>query len=165
MSHLKRMSLTVKNYSLKASGDLDALYSQVRCEDGEGKTFRFNEVVMLAYLKRHGAIVTDVPVTWYYKHLNRKSIVLVAFEKANGKVVYDLDDMQQVAKSSVVKGVVFALAAIPAGFIIGTATYGLGLLFIPAGFFYAYRSLFKIPGMLRRKTLVSDLAIHGVVVQ
>lgn len=165
MTDLKKMTLTVKNYNLKASGDLDALYSQVRCEDGEGKTFHFNEVVMLGYLKRHGAIVTDVPVTWYYKHLNKKSIVLVAFEKANRKVEYDLDHMQQVAKSSVVKGVVFALAAIPAGLIIGTATYGVGLLFIPVAFFYAYRSIFKIPGMLRRKTLVNDLAIHGVVVQ
>ena len=57
MSDLKKMTLTVKNYNLKASGDLDALYNQVRCEDSEGKTFHFNEVVMLGYLKRHGAMV------------------------------------------------------------------------------------------------------------
>ncbi|MFS0827256.1 hypothetical protein [Pseudomonas phoenicis] len=165
MSDLKKMTLTVKNYNLKASGDLDALYNQVRCEDSEGKTFHFNEVVMLGYLKRHGAMVTDTPVTWYYKHLGKKAIVLIAFEKANGKVEYDLDHMRQVAKSSILKGSVFALAAIPAGVIIATATYGLGLLVIPVGFFYAYRSIFKIPGMLRRTTLVNDLANHGVVVQ
>ncbi|WP_313739313.1 hypothetical protein [Pseudomonas sp.] len=110
-------------------------------------------------------MVTDTPVTWYYKHLGKKAIVLIAFEKANGKVEYDLDHMRQVAKSSILKGSVFALAAIPAGVIIATATYGLGLLVIPVGFFYAYRSIFKIPGMLRRTTLVNDLANHGVVVQ
>ncbi|WP_442513043.1 hypothetical protein [Pseudomonas promysalinigenes] len=165
MSELKKMTLTVKNYNLKASGDLDALYSQVRCEDSSGKTFHFKEVVMLGYLKRHGAIVTDAPVTWYYKHIAKKSIVLIAFEKASGKVEFDLDNIRQVAKSSIVKGGMLALAAIPAGLIIATATYGLGLLFIPAAFFYAYRNIFRIPGMLRRKTLVNDLAIYGVVAQ
>lgn len=119
---------------------------------------------MLDYLKRHGAIVTDSPRTWYYKHLNKKSIVLVAFEKGNGKVEYDLDHMRLVARSSVLKGVVFGLAAIPAGLVIATATYGVGLLFIPVGFFYSYRCLFKIPKMLRRKTLVNDLTTHGGVV-
>lgn len=165
MSDLKKITLTVKNYNLKASGDLDALYSEVRCEDSLGKTFHFKEVVMLGYLKRHGAIATDIPVIWYYKHLAKKSIVLIAFEKASGKVEFDLDNMQQVAKSSIMKGVMLALAAIPAGLIIATATFGLGLLFIPVGFFYAYRNIFKIPGMLRRSTLVNDLANHGVVVR
>ena len=147
MSDLKKMTLTVKNYNLKASSDIDALYDQVRCEDSEGKTFHFKEVAMLDYLKRHGAIVTDSPRTWYYKHLNKKSIVLVAFEKGNGKVEYDLDHMRLV------------------GLIIATATYGVGLLFIPVCFFYSYRSLFKIPKMLRCKTLVDDLATHGIVVR
>lgn len=165
MSDLKKMTLTVKNYNLKASGDLDALFDQVRCEDSEGNTFHFKEVVMLSYLKRHGAMVTDTPRIWYYKHLNKKSIVLVAFEKNDGKVEYDLDHMRLVAKSSVLKGIVFGLAAIPAGLIIATATYGLGLLFIPVGFFYSYRSLFKIPKLLRRQTLVNELAIYGIVVR
>ncbi len=165
MSDLKKMQLTIKNYNHQGSGDLDALYSQVRCEDGEGKTFHFKEVVMLDYLKRHGALVTDSPRIWYYKHLNKKSIVLVAFEKNNGKVEYDLEHMKLVARSSVMKGIVFSLAAIPAGLIIATATYGLGLLFIPVGFYYGYRSLFKIPGMLRRKRLVSELEAYGVVVR
>lgn len=58
-----------------------------------------------------------------------------------------------------------ALGAVPAGIVIATATYGLGLLFIPFTLYYAYRGVFKIPGMLRRKTLVDDLAADGVVVR
>ncbi|WP_458130263.1 hypothetical protein [Pseudomonas sp. Z2-11] len=165
MTDLKKMTLTVKNYNLKGSGDLDALYTDVRCEDGEGNTFHFKEVVMLDYLKRHGAIATDSQKVWYYKHLAKKSIVLVAFEKNNGKVEYDLDHMKLVVRSSILKGIVFNLAAIPAGLIIATATSGVGLLFIPVGLFYGYRSMFKIPGMLRRKTLVNDLSGHGIVVR
>lgn len=165
MSDLKKMSLTVKNYNLKASGELNALYTEVRCEDDEGRSFHFKEVVMLSYLQRHGAIATDTPRIWYYKHLGKKSIVLVVCEKNNGKVEYDLDHMKLVAKSSVLKGIVFTVAAVPAGLIIATATYGLGLLFIPVGLYYGYRSMFKIPGMLRRKILVNDLASHGVIVR
>ena len=165
MSELKKITVTIKNYDMQASGDLDALYRDVRCEDHEGNTIYFKEVVMLNYLKRHGAIVTDARCTWYYKHLAKKSIVLIALEKSNGKVEYDLDHMRVVARSSVIKGVVFAVAAIPAGLIIATATYGIGLLFVPVGFFYAYRNAFKIPALLRRKTLVRELAEYGVVVR
>lgn len=165
MSDLKKMTLTVKNYNLKASGDLDAVYDQVRCEDVEGRTFHFKEVAMVDYLKRHGALVLDSPRTWYYKHLGKKSIVLIAVEKSNGKVEYDLDNMRLVARSSVLKGILMGGGAVPAGIIIATATYGLGLLFIPFALYYAYRSIFKIPAMLRRKTLVDDLAVHGVVVR
>ncbi|WP_054893449.1 MULTISPECIES: hypothetical protein [unclassified Pseudomonas] len=165
MSDLKKTTLTVKNYNLKASGDLDAVYDQVRCEDVEGRTFHFKEVAMVDYLKRHGALVLDSPRTWYYKHLGKKSIVLIAVEKSNGKVEYDLDNLRQVAKSSILKGILMAVAAVPGGIIIATATYGLGLLFIPFALYYAYRGVFKIPAMLRRKTLVDDLAAHGVVVR
>lgn len=165
MSDLKKMTLTVKNYNLKASGDLDAVYDQVRCEDVEGRTFHFKEVAMVDYLKRHGALVLDSPRTWYYKHLGKKSIVLIAVEKSNGKVEYDLDNLRQVAKSSILKGILMAVAAVPGGIIIATATYGLGLLFIPFALYYAYRGVFKIPAMLRRNTLVDDLAAHGVVVR
>ncbi|MFJ4387466.1 hypothetical protein ACIP02_24480 [Pseudomonas sp. NPDC089408] len=165
MSDLKKIELTIKNYNVKNTADIDTLYSQVRCEDVEGKTFYFKEACMLDYLKRHGAIVTDKPRTWYYKHLSKKSIVLVAFQKADGKVEYDLDHLRLVAKSSILKGVVFAVAAIPAALIIATATFGVGLLFAPVCFFYAYRSLFKIPRMLRRSTLINELAAHGLTVQ
>ncbi|QKS80944.1 hypothetical protein [Pseudomonas bijieensis] len=165
MSDLKKTKLTVKNYNLKASGDLDAVYDQVRCEDVEGRTFHFKEVAMVDYLKRHGALVLDSPRTWYYKNLGKKSIVLIAVEKSNGKVEYDLDNLRQVAKSSILKGILMAVAAVPGGIIIATATYGLGLLFIPFALYYTYRGVFKIPGMLRRKTLVDDLAAHGVIVR
>lgn len=165
MSELKKIAVTVKNFELQASGDLDALYRNVRCEDETGTTFYFKEVVMLNYLRRHGAIATDARRTWYYKHLDKKSIVLVAFEKSNGKVEYDLEHMRAVAKSSVIKGIIYAVAAIPAGLIIATATFGVGLVFIPVGLFYAYRSAFKIPGLLRRDTLVRELAEYGVVVR
>lgn len=165
MSDLKKVTLTIKNFDLQASGDLDALYSMVRCEDDQGNTIHFKEVVMLDYLKRHGAMVTDTPRTWFYKHVGKKSIILVAFEKSSGKVEYDLDHMRLVARSTILKGVVFGVAAIPAGVIMATATYGLGLLFIPFGFYYSYRNIFKFPKMLRRKTLVNDLASHGVVVR
>ncbi|WP_306108692.1 hypothetical protein [Pseudomonas sp. Fl4BN1] len=120
---------------------------------------------MVDYLRRYGALVTDSPCTWYYNYLAKKSIVLIAVEKGNGKVECDLDNMRKVVRSSVVKEFLMALGAVPAGVIIGTATYGLGLLFIPGALYYAYRGVFKIPGMLRRKTLVSDLAAHGIVVR
>ncbi|WP_434120330.1 hypothetical protein [Pseudomonas fortuita] len=165
MSDLKKITLTVKNYNLQASTDLDALFNSVRCEDDLGNTFHFKEVVMLDYLRRHGAMVTDKPRTWFYKQFGKKSIVLVAVQKPDGKVEYDLDHMKLVARSSLLKGIVMMLAAVPAGIIIATATYGLGLLFIPVALYYGYRNIFKIPEMLRRKTLVSDLAHHGVIVR
>lgn len=77
---------------------------------------------------------TDTPHIWYYKHLNKKAIILIAVEKANGKVEYDIDQMRRVARSTILKGLVYGVLAIPAGVIIATATYGLGLLFILMGF-------------------------------
>ncbi|MDC7815651.1 hypothetical protein [Pseudomonas sp. BLCC-B112] len=165
MSELKKMTVIVKNCNRQASADLDALYNRVRLEDEGGKTFYLKEVVMLRYLERHGAIVENKPRTWYYKNLSKKSIVLIAIEKPDGKVEYDLDDMRLVAKSSILKGIVFGLGSIPGGIVVATATYGIGLLLIPMGIWYGYRNVFKIPTMLRRKTLVSDLAAHGVVVR
>lgn len=35
MSGLKRIELTIKNYNVKNSAEIDTLYSQVRCEDSE----------------------------------------------------------------------------------------------------------------------------------
>ncbi|MEE4914969.1 hypothetical protein V2K41_11870 [Pseudomonas alliivorans] len=165
MSDLKKLTLTVKNFNLQVSSELDALYSQVRCEDALGKTFHFKQVVMLQYLSRHGAMVTDTPRTWYYKHLSKKAIVLVAFEKNNGKVEYDLDHMKATARSSVLKGIVYALAAVPAGIIVATATYGAGLLLIPMFLYGSYKCAFKFPKMFRRQTLINDLAQHGIVVK
>ncbi len=165
MSDLKKMTVVVKNCNRQATGDLDALYNRVRLEDEDGKTFYLKEVVMLKYLERHGAMVEGTPRTWYYKSLSNKSIVLIAFEKPGGKVEFDLDDMRLVVKSTVLKGIVYGLGSIPGGIIAATATFGIGLVLIPMRLWYGYRNVFKIPSMLRRKTLVSDLAAHGVVVR
>jgi len=165
MSDLKKLTLTIKNSNLQASGDFDALYTMVRCVDSEGKTFHFKRVVVLDYLKNHGAMVTDKPRTWLYKHLSKKEIVIVAFEKSDGKIEYDLDHMSLIARSSLIKGIIYGLGSIPAGIIAATATFGIGLLIIPAGLYYGYRHIFKVPAMLSRKTLVSDLAGYGIVVR
>lgn len=165
MSELKKMTVVVKNYDRRASGDLDALYNRVRLEDEHGNTFYLKEVVMLKYLERHGAVVQDTPRTWYYKHMSKKSIFLVAIEKPSGKIEFDLDDMRLVARSSVLKGIVLAVLSIPGGLIAATATFGLGLIIIPMGLWYGYKNIFKIPAMLSRKTLLNDLAAQGVVVK
>lgn len=165
MSGLIKRTLTVKNYDLQGSSDLDVLYSMVRCEDEEGDTVHFKQVVMLDYLRRHGAMNTETPRVWYYKHLNKRSIILIAIEKSNGKIEYDIDQVRRVAKSTILKGIVYGVAAVPAGVIIATATYGFGLLFIPYALYLSYRNIFKFPKMLRRQTLVNDLAAHGVVVR
>ncbi|CEL32134.1 hypothetical protein SRM1_05508 [Pseudomonas fluorescens] len=112
MSELKKLTLTVKNYDAQGSGDLDALYRRVRYEDEHGATLYFKEVVMLKYLVKHGALATDVPRTWYYKHASKKSIIVVAFEKAGGKVECDLDDLRIIARSTLVKGVVISLGSV-----------------------------------------------------
>lgn len=165
MSDLKKLALTVKNYNLQASGELDSLYSKVRCEDDSGNTFHFKSVLLLDYLKGHGALVRDTPRTWYYKSLGKNKIVIIAIEKSGGKIEYDLDNMRSIVKSSIVKGIIFVLAAVPAGIIMATATFGLGLLFIPFSFYAGYKLIFKVPAMLSRKTLISDLAAYGVVVR
>jgi hypothetical protein len=165
MSELKRIKVIVKNYDVRAQGDLDILYERVRFEDEQGNTLHFKEVVMLQYLKRQGAMATNVPVVWYYKNLSKKSIVVIACELPGRKADYDIDDMARVAKSSVVKGIVIALASIPGGMVAATATFGLGLVIIPLGLWYGYRSVFKLPAMLRRRTLVEELAGFGVTVR
>jgi len=108
-------------------------------------------------------MVTDKPRTWYYKHLSKKMIVLVAVQKEDGKVEYDLDHMRLIARTSLVKGIMYSLGSIPAGLVVAMATYGLGLLFIPWGIYYGYKHIFKVLAMLSRKNLVNDLAAHGVV--
>ncbi|WP_339490418.1 hypothetical protein [Pseudomonas rhizophila] len=165
MSELKKLTLTVKNYDAQASGDLDALYRRVRYEDEHGATLYFKEVVMLKYLAKHGALATDAPRTWYYKHASKKSIIVVAFEKAGGKVECDLDDLRIIARSTLVKGVVISLAAVPAGIIAATATFGVGLVIIPMFLWYGYRNVFKLPKMLGRKTLVDEFSKFGVTLR
>ncbi|MCD5997287.1 hypothetical protein KDX38_27435 [Pseudomonas sp. CDFA 602] len=165
MSDLKKLTVVVKNFNLRASGDIDALYSRVRLEDEEGKTFYFKEVVIPRYLSDKGALRTDIPRTWYFKHLGKKSIIVVAFENMYGKVEYDLGDMQLIVRSTVIKGVLYSLGSIPGGIIAATATFGLGLVLIPWGVWYGYQNIFKVPVMLSQKRLLDDFSKHGIVVK
>ncbi|WP_313326069.1 hypothetical protein [Pseudomonas qingdaonensis] len=165
MSELKKMTVVIKNYDVQALSDLDALYGRVRLEDEHGKTRYFKEVVMLKYLKGHGAMVLDTPRVWYYKHTSKTSIIVVAVQKGNGKVEYDLDDIRLIARSTVLKGILVSIAAIPMGVIAATATFGVGLVIIPMCFWYGYRNVFKLPKMLSRKALVNELSAFGVSVQ
>ena len=165
MADLEKITVTIKNYDVQAQGDLDALYSRVRLEDEKGETFYFKQVVVPKYLKIHGAMATEIPRIWYFKRTSKKSIVVLAFENKNGKVEYDLDDIRLIARSTVLKGVVFSLGSIPAAIIAATATFGLGLVIIPMGLWYGYRNIFKLPAMLSRKTLLNDFAQHGIIVR
>ncbi|WJN52563.1 hypothetical protein [Pseudomonas asiatica] len=165
MSDLKKMVVTIKNYDLQAVGDLDELYTRVRLEDEQGNTFYFKQVVVPKYLRGHGAMAKDVPRTWYFKYVAKKSIVLIAYEKANGKVEYDLDDFRVIARATVLKGIVVALLSIPGGVIAATATFGLGLVIIPMGVYYGYRNVFRLPKMLSRKKLIDEFSAFGISVR
>ena len=165
MSDLKKIKVIVKNYNVQAEGDLDALYSRVRLEDEKGQTFYFKQVVVPKYLNLHGAFVSEVSRVWYYKHLSKQSIIILAFEKNSGKIEYDLEDIRIIARSTVLKGIVFSIASVPAAIIAATATFGVGLLLIPVGMWYGYRNIFKLPSMLSRKRLLSDFAHHGIAVR
>ncbi|MFA0999364.1 MULTISPECIES: hypothetical protein [Pseudomonas syringae group] len=165
MSDLKKMTVVVKNFNLRASGDIDALYSRVRLEDEDGSTFYFKEVVVPKYLSDKGALRTDTPRTWYFKHLGKKSIIVVAFENKHGKVEYDLADMRLIVRSTVIKGLMYSIGSIPGGFIAATATFGIGLVLIPWGMWYGYQNIFRVPAMLGRKRLLEDFSMHGIVVK
>lgn len=165
MADLEKITVTIKNYDAQERGDLDALYSRVRLEDEQGNTFYFKNVVVPKYLKTHGAMATEVPRTWYFKRTSKKSIVVLAFENRDGKVEFDLDDIRLIARATVLKGIVFSIGSIPAAIIAATATFGLGLIILPMGIWYGYRNIFKLPGMLSRKRLLSDFAQHGIVVR
>ena len=102
---------------------------------------------------------------WYFKRTSKKSIVVLAFENRDGKVEFDLDDIRLIARATALKGVVFSIGSIPAAIIAATATFGLGLIILPMGIWYGYRNIFKLPGMLSRKRLLSDFAQHGIVVR
>lgn len=165
MADLEKITVTIKNFDVKALSDLDALYTRVRLEDAQGDTFYFKEVVVPKYLKNHGAMVTEVPRTWYFKRISKKAIVILAFESKNGKVEYDLEDIRRIARSTVLKGIVFSIASVPAAIIAATATFGLGLIIFPMGIWYGYRNIFKLPGMLSRKRIINDFAQHGIIVR
>ncbi|NQD78273.1 hypothetical protein LOY42_13750 [Pseudomonas sp. B21-023] len=165
MSNLRKMIATIKNYDVVGRGDLDGAYTRVRLEDEQGKTFYIKQLAVPEYLRRHGALVTDSPRTWYVKQLTKKLTVVVACESSKGKVEYDLDDLSRMARAAVIKGILATVAAVPAGIIIATATFGIGLVFIPMALYYAYVNIFKLGAKLSRKRLLSDFEQHGITVR
>lgn len=165
MSDLIKQTIVVKNYDVQGRGDLDSLYSQVRLEDAEGKTFYFKQVLIPNYLTRHGAIATDIPRVWYFKKLSKKAIVVLAFETKIGKVEYDLEVVKRMERSAIIRGILMGLATVPMALIVAVATYGVGLALIPVGIWYSYRNIFKIPALIGRKTLMKDFSAHGIIVR
>lgn len=164
MSDLKKITVTVKNYDSHASQAAATLYKKVRLLDESGKIFYYKDLIVPRYLERKGAMAQDVPRTWFIKHIGKSAVVVVAFETKSGMVEYDLDEVRDLARSGFVAGVVYGVLAIPAGFIAGIGTFGLGLAIIPMGLYFSYRNIFKIPAMLSRKQLLDDLSSHGVEV-
>ncbi|MDU8608718.1 MULTISPECIES: hypothetical protein [Pseudomonas syringae group] len=162
MSDLKKITVTIKNYDAHASQAAATLYKKVRLLDGAGRIFYYKDLIVPRYLERKGAMTQDVPRTWFIKHIGKSAVVVVAFETKPGTVEYDLEEVRDLARSGFVAGIVYGVLAIPAGFIAGVATFGIGLVVIPMGLYFAYRNIFKIPASLSRKRLLQDLSLHGV---
>ena len=164
MSELKKVTVTVKNFDFHSSQATANLYKKVRLLDESGRTFYYKDVIIPKYLERKGALASDVPRTWFIKHIGKSAVVVVAFETKSGVVEYDLDEVRDLARSGFVAGIIYGIGSIPAGIIVATATFGIGLLIIPAGLYFAYRSIFKIPASLSRKQLLQDFSQHGIAV-
>ncbi|MCK9712297.1 hypothetical protein LT706_12265 [Pseudomonas syringae pv. syringae] len=164
MSDLKKITVTVKNYDFHASQTAANLYKKVRLLDESGRIFYYKDLIIPKYLERKGALVNDVPRTWFVKHISRSAVVIVAFETKNGVVEYDLDEVRDLARSGFIAGILYGVGAIPGGIIAGTATFGIGLLIIPMGLYFAYRNIFKIPASLSRKRLMQEFSHHGIAV-
>ena len=165
VSELKKIVVVIKN-SVYNVGDATATsYDRVRVEDDQGQTRYFKNLIVPAYVKKNGAFTEGVPRTWYIKEIRKGVSVIIAYESPNGSLEYDFDQIKVIARSSFVIGLKFAVLAVPAGIIIGVATYGFGLLVIPFFVYSAYRHLFKVPAMLSQKRLIGDFSRLGVAVQ
>jgi hypothetical protein len=162
MSDLKKITVTIKNYDFHASQTAAKLYKKVRLLDDAGRIFYYKDLIVPRYLERKGAMTRDVPRTWFIKHIGKSAVVLVAFETKGGTVEYDLDEVRDLARSGFVAGIMYGVLAIPAGFIAGIGTFGVGLAIIPMGLYFAYRNIFKIPASLSRKQLLQDFSQYGV---
>ena len=132
--------------------------------DEAGKIFYYKDLIIPKYLERKGAFASDVPRTWFVKNIGKSAVVVVAFETNNGVIEYDLDEVRDLARSGFLAGNVYGIGSIPAGLIAGIATFGIGLVLIPMGLYFAYRNIFKIPASLSRKQLMEDFANLGVKV-
>lgn len=164
MSDLKKITVTVKNFDFHASQTAANLYKKVRLLDESGRIFYYKDVIIPKYLERKGALANDVPRTWFIKHIGKSAVVVVAFETKSGTVEYDLDEVRDLARSGLLAGIIYGVLAIPGGIIAATATFGVGLVIIPMGLYFAYRNIFKIPASLSRKQLLQDFSQHGIAV-
>lgn len=162
MSELKKVTVTVKNHESSSADEHARLYKKVRMLDGAGKNIYFKNLIVPKYLERRGAFAQDVPRTWFVKNIHRSAVVLVAFETQSGSVEYDLDEIRNFSRGGFWSGVLLGIAAIPAGVIVATATYGLGLVLIPLMLYQAYSQVFRIPARLSRMKLLQDFSHHGI---
>lgn len=164
MSELKKITAIVKNYEHHFSQEAGNLYKKVRLQDEAGKTFYYKDLIMPSYLERQGALIRDVPRTWFLKHIGKSAVVVVAYEKKDGTIEYDLDEVRSLARSGLFMGIVYGILSIPCGIVAGIGTYGIGLLLIPVFLHFSYKQIFKIPKSLSRKQILEDLSHHGITV-
>lgn len=165
MPELKKMKVVIKNSVYNVSDATATSYDRVRVEDEQGQTHYFKNLIVPSYVKGKGAVIDGMPRLWYLKEIKKGVHVLVAYETPAGSLEYDFDEIRVIARSSFVMGLKFAVLAVPAGVIVGVATYGLGLLLMPWIAYSAYKHLFKVPATLSQKTLIDEFSRLGVVVQ
>lgn len=165
MSELKKIKVVIKNSIHNVSDATASSYDRVRVEDDEGQTRYFKNLIVPAYVKNKGAFVEGKPRVWYVKEIKKGVSVIVAYETTGGKLEYDFDELKVIARSSVVMGLKFAVLTVPAGIVVGVATYGIGLLLMPWIAYSSYKHLFRVPASLSQKTLIDDFSRLGAVVQ
>lgn len=162
MSQMCKIVVVVRNYKDSTRGNSATLFKRVRAEDEAGATIYYKDLLIPDYINKKGAFSRDVPRTWFVKETSRNVTVVVGFENSAGEFFYDRDEINGVTRGARVQGIVFAAAALPAGVIVGIATYGAGLLITPWLLFLAYRFFFKIPAVLGHKTLQRDFQEFGI---
>lgn len=159
------MQVVIKNSVHNVSDATGSSYDRVRVEDERGQTHYFKSLIVPAYVKKKGAVNEGTPRVWYVKEIKKGVSIIIAYETPTGALEYDFDEIKVIARSNVMMGLKFAVFAIPAGIIVGVATYGLGLLVTPWIAYSAYRHLFKVPAMLNQNKLIDDFSKLGVGVQ
>jgi len=165
VSELKKMVVVIKNSVYNVGDSTGSSYDRVRVEDERGQTRYFKSLIVPAYVKKKGAFTEGVPRTWYIKEIKKGVSVIVAYESPNGSLEYDFDEIKIIARSNLLMGLKFVVLAVPAGIVIGVATYGVGLLVIPFFVYSGYRHLFKVPAMLSQKRLIEDFSRLGVAIR
>ena len=162
MLKLKKETVIVKDSIYDTVEDAGSIYRRVRVQNEGGKTAFFKELIVPRYVGKSGAMKEGVPRTWYIKNITKKKSVVIAHQKTNGEVDFDLDEVKVISRSFVLVGVYVGVAALPASIIIATATFGFGLLLFPVFLYMAYRNIFKIAPALSRATLEKELRGFGV---